>query len=73
MQPVFKGMGGSAAVFVQITIRAIYEEGHMFKRTDSSFFLGEDPRQPLAEIAFIPLGEDELSITHTYVTDALRG
>ncbi len=45
----------------------------MFKRTDSGFYLGEDARQPLAEIAFIPLGEKELSITHTYVTDALRG
>ena len=45
----------------------------MFKSTDNSFYLGEDPRQPLAEIDFIPLGENELSITHTYVSDALRG
>ena len=45
----------------------------MFKRTDEGFYLGDDPRQPLAEITFIPLGEDEMSITHTYVTDTLRG
>ena len=45
----------------------------MFKRTDSGFYLGEDPQQPLAEIEYIPLGENELSITHTYVAAALRG
>ncbi len=45
----------------------------MFNRTSDSLYLGEDPRQPLAEINFIPLGDHGLSITHTYVSDSLRG
>jgi uncharacterized protein len=45
----------------------------MFNSTYNSFYLGEDPQQPLAEINFIPLGDHELSITHTYVSDSLRG
>jgi predicted GNAT family acetyltransferase len=45
----------------------------MFNSTPNSFYLGEDPQQPLAEINFIPTGENELSITHTYVSDILRG
>jgi predicted GNAT family acetyltransferase len=44
----------------------------MFNSTYNSFYLGEDPQQPLAEINFIPL-DYELSITHTYVSDSLRG
>ena len=45
----------------------------MFNSTHNSFYLGEDPQRPMAEINFIPLGEHELSITHTYVSDSLRG
>lgn len=45
----------------------------MFNSTHNSFYLGEDPQRPLAEINFIPLGDHELSIEHTYVSDTLRG
>lgn len=44
----------------------------MFKQGDDRFYLG-DPQRPDAEIIFEEIREGVLSVSHTYVSESLRG
>ncbi|PAV28070.1 GNAT family N-acetyltransferase [Virgibacillus profundi] len=39
----------------------------------SKFYVGDDIKDPLAEITFVENGDNRLVIDHTYVSDELRG
>lgn len=43
------------------------------QKNKNQFYLGEDPVNFLAEITFVPTGEDKLIIDHTYVSETLKG
>lgn len=43
------------------------------KKDNNKFYIGEDVENPLAEITFVPTGEDKITIDHTYVSESLRG
>lgn len=43
------------------------------KKGDNKFYIGDDNKNPIAEITFIPSGEDKIIIDHTYVSEQLRG
>jgi predicted GNAT family acetyltransferase len=43
------------------------------KMDNNKFYIGEDSENPIAEITFIPLGEDKIIVNHTYVSPKLRG
>lgn len=40
---------------------------------ENKFYIGDDIKEPLAEITFIENGDNRLVIDHTYVSDELRG
>ncbi|WP_370642435.1 GNAT family N-acetyltransferase [Virgibacillus salidurans] len=40
---------------------------------ENKFYVGDDIKDPLAEITFIENGDNRLVIDHTYVSDELRG
>ena len=44
----------------------------MFTQEKNRFYLG-DPVHPTAEIVFEQIGEDTLSVSHTFVDESLRG
>ena len=44
----------------------------MFTQEKERFYLG-DKDSPQAEITFVKMGPDELSINHTFVDESLRG
>ena len=44
----------------------------MFTQEKNRFYLG-DPDYPTAEIVFEQIGEDTLSVEHTFVDESLRG
>ncbi|MFD1040009.1 GNAT family N-acetyltransferase [Virgibacillus byunsanensis] len=43
------------------------------KKGKNKFFVGNDETNPTAEITFIPVGEAQIDIDHTYVSEELRG
>lgn len=45
----------------------------VIKKDKNKFYIGENVKNPLAEITFIPEGESKIIINHTYVSDSLRG
>ena len=40
---------------------------------ENKFYVGDNIRNPLAEITFVESGEERLVIDHTYVSNDLRG
>ena len=44
----------------------------MFIQEKNRFYMG-DKKKPEAEITFININDDELSVDHTYVDESLRG
>ncbi len=43
------------------------------KKGINQFYAGEDAEHALAEITFVPTGEDKIIIDHTYVSEVLKG
>jgi uncharacterized protein len=43
------------------------------KRDKNRFYIGEDAEHAIAEITFVPTGEDKMIIDHTYVSEILKG
>lgn len=43
------------------------------KKGNNKFYIGEVSEEPIAEITFIPSGEDKIIVDHTYVSEQLRG
>ncbi|MDD2447928.1 MAG: GNAT family N-acetyltransferase [Tissierellia bacterium] len=43
------------------------------KRGVKSFYVGDSEEAPLAEMAFVPSGDNIIIIDHTYVSDELGG
>jgi len=43
------------------------------KKAENKFYVGDDVKEPLAEITFIQSGKSLIVIDHTYVSDELRG
>lgn len=43
------------------------------KKGNNKFYIGEASEEPIAEITFIPSGEDKITVDHTYVSEQLRG
>ncbi|MBY7142698.1 N-acetyltransferase [Virgibacillus sp. NKC19-3] len=44
----------------------------MINKGENKFYVGDDIKDPLAEITFIENGDNRLVIDHTYVSDELR-
>lgn len=42
------------------------------KKGENKFYMGENERDPIADINFYPNGEKEIIIEHVYVSRALR-
>ncbi|MBP2078740.1 GNAT family N-acetyltransferase [Oceanobacillus polygoni] len=40
---------------------------------ENKFYVGDNIKEPLAEITFIQIGDAKIVIDHTYVSDELRG
>ncbi|WP_339229208.1 GNAT family N-acetyltransferase [Oceanobacillus sp. FSL K6-2867] len=40
---------------------------------ENKFYVGDNIKEPLAEITFIQIGDTKIVIDHTYVSDELRG
>ena len=45
----------------------------VIKNGKNMFYIGEDIKDPLAKIIFLPSGENKIIIEHTYVSDSLKG
>ncbi|MHB8963661.1 MAG: GNAT family N-acetyltransferase [Saccharofermentanales bacterium] len=45
----------------------------MIKKSSNRFYIGETPEDAVAEITFVPSGDDRITINHTYVSEELRG
>lgn len=43
------------------------------KKGNNKFYIGENEKEPLAEITFVPTGDMNLTIEHTVVSDELSG
>lgn len=43
------------------------------KKKNEQFYIGDDPKKPLAEMTIVLSGEKQLIIDHTMVSDQLRG
>ena len=43
------------------------------KRDHNRFYIGENAGNAIAEITFVPTGDDKYTIDHTYVSETLRG
>lgn len=43
------------------------------KQYNTKFYMGDSPEHPIAEITFIPEGEDKIIVNHTYVAKSLTG
>lgn len=43
------------------------------KKGENKFYIGEDIKEPIAEITFVQSGENRMVVDHTYVSDELRG
>jgi predicted GNAT family acetyltransferase len=43
------------------------------KKGKNKFYIGNNENQTLAEIHFVPTGEERIIVDHTYVSDELRG
>jgi len=40
---------------------------------EDKFFVGENIKEPIAELTFVESGENRVVVDHTYVSDELRG
>ncbi|MFD1850625.1 GNAT family N-acetyltransferase [Oceanobacillus bengalensis] len=40
---------------------------------ENKFYIGDNIKEPLAEITFVESGENRVVVDHTYVSDELRG
>jgi uncharacterized protein len=45
----------------------------VIKRDNNRFYIGENIENILAEITFLPTGDDKITIEHTYVSESLKG
>jgi predicted GNAT family acetyltransferase len=45
----------------------------VIKKDRNKFYIGENIKNVVAEITFVPAGESQIIIDHTYVSDSLRG
>ncbi|WP_028778000.1 GNAT family N-acetyltransferase [Shimazuella kribbensis] len=43
------------------------------KKGTNKFYISNNENQTLAEIHFVPTGEERIIVDHTYVSDELRG
>lgn len=43
------------------------------QKGENKFYIGDDIKEPLAEITFVESGEDRIVVDHTYVSNELRG
>ncbi|WP_188455142.1 GNAT family N-acetyltransferase [Virgibacillus oceani] len=43
------------------------------RKGENKFFVGENEKDPLAEITFVPSDNDKIIIEHTFVSEDLRG
>lgn len=46
---------------------------HTIQKGENKFYIGDDIKEPIAEITFVESGEDRIVVDHTYVSDELRG
>ncbi|PBB05529.1 GNAT family N-acetyltransferase [Salimicrobium humidisoli] len=42
-------------------------------KDENKFYAGENPENPLAEIHWVPTGEDQIILDHSFVSEELRG
>ena len=42
-------------------------------RSDNKFYIGESEQMAEAEITWVPTGEDQIIVDHTWVDNSLRG
>lgn len=45
----------------------------LIKKDINKFYIGEDAEHAIAEITFVPNGNDNIIIDHTYVSESLKG
>ena len=45
----------------------------LIKKDKNKFYIGDDTEHAIAEITFVPTGEDKIIIDHTYVSESLKG
>lgn len=43
------------------------------KKGNNVFYIGDSEEEAIAEISYVPTGEDRIIIDHTYVSNELRG
>ncbi|WP_268235424.1 GNAT family N-acetyltransferase [Compostibacillus humi] len=46
---------------------------HEIKKGENKFYIGEDIKEPIAELTFIESGKNRIVADHTYVSNELRG
>jgi hypothetical protein len=46
---------------------------HTIQKGENKFYIGDDIKEPIAELTFVESGEDRIVVDHTYVSDELRG
>lgn len=46
---------------------------HTIKKAENKFYIGEDVKEPIAEITFNRSSGNKIVVDHTYVSDELRG
>jgi len=43
------------------------------EKGENKFYIGDDIKEPLAELTFVESGENRIVVDHTYVSEELRG
>lgn len=43
------------------------------KKGENKFFVGDNEKDPLAEITFVPTDDEKIIVDHTFVSEELRG
>lgn len=46
---------------------------NIITKGDNRFYIGESPETAVAEITFVPSGDGEIVIDHTFVSESMRG